>query len=328
MVYWGIDMKLFIIGNGFDIGHNLPTSYWDFRTFLVRVHQNFLNVFEEQYDIYANMHDEQKKAILWSRFETNLANIHEDEIISMGTGIEMGLESGDIGIEDTLYSYFGKQYKYIEKLAVFLKDWVRTIKIRDCLPRVSSINPSNHDYFITFNYTAVLENIYRISPGNVLHIHGSLREYTPDPIIGHGNQERILKIQKQIDEADSLFDEKLSSICHVVKDYYTRTLKDIKSHSYSLRTLLDKKIDEIIVIGHSVEGIDMPYFDLIDLYTGKAKKWIVYCYDMKEAPTKKQSLTDAGIDGNRIILKGTKEFYDLTDDKAAKEFRTKIKSGF
>ena len=27
-------MKLFIIGNGFDKGHGLNTSYWDFRTYL------------------------------------------------------------------------------------------------------------------------------------------------------------------------------------------------------------------------------------------------------------------------------------------------------
>ena len=28
---------LFIIGNGFDIGHNLPTRYWDFRNYLEKL---------------------------------------------------------------------------------------------------------------------------------------------------------------------------------------------------------------------------------------------------------------------------------------------------
>lgn len=54
-------MKLFIIGNGFDIGHGLPIKYWDFRTFLDLVHPEFLKSFEEHYDIYPGMSDEAKK---------------------------------------------------------------------------------------------------------------------------------------------------------------------------------------------------------------------------------------------------------------------------
>jgi hypothetical protein len=27
-------LKLSIIGNGFDIGHNLPTAFWDFRNYI------------------------------------------------------------------------------------------------------------------------------------------------------------------------------------------------------------------------------------------------------------------------------------------------------
>jgi hypothetical protein len=68
-------MKLFIIGNGFDIGHGLPTGYWDFRTFLDLVYPEFLRSFEEHYDIYPGMSAEAKKKTLWSRFESNLANI-------------------------------------------------------------------------------------------------------------------------------------------------------------------------------------------------------------------------------------------------------------
>lgn len=201
-------MKLFIIGNGFDIGHGLPTGYWDFRTFLDLVQPEFLHSFEEHYDIYPGMSDEAKKKTLWSRFESNLANIDEDTIIDIGTSIELNLESGDVGIEDTLYSYFTDEYQYIEKLAGYLKQWVRSIRIRDCLPRTSLIDKSNRDLFLTFNYTAVLENVYGIAPGNIIHIHGSLRDYTLDPVLGHGNEERLQKIRDMITEAEKVFDEK------------------------------------------------------------------------------------------------------------------------
>ena len=101
-------MKLYIIGNGFDIAHGLPTQYWDFRTYLEHVAYDFLQAFEEHYYIYPNMSDDAKKKLLWNELETNLANIDEDIIIENATSIEMDLESGDVGIEDTLYDYFTK----------------------------------------------------------------------------------------------------------------------------------------------------------------------------------------------------------------------------
>ena len=86
----------------------------------------------------------------------------------------MGLESGDVGIEDTLYSYFSEEYDYINQLAKYLKHWARTVRIRDIRPKTTHIKASNNDFYISFNYTAVLETTYKISSSNILHIHGSL----------------------------------------------------------------------------------------------------------------------------------------------------------
>lgn len=163
-------MTLYILGNGFDLAHGLPTAYWDFRMFLKSAHAEFLEEFEEHYDIYPLMTEDEKKKYLWNCFESNLANIDEDSIIDSGTSIEMNLESGDVGIKDTLYKYFTDEYQYIQKLAVYLKEWVRSIRIRDCLPRTSKINNLSNDLFLNFNYTATLENVYRIRPEKVIHI--------------------------------------------------------------------------------------------------------------------------------------------------------------
>ena len=95
-------MKLFIIGNGFDIGHSLPTRYWDFRTYLENRYPDFLYAFEERYYLYPKMPDEKKAELLWNELETNLANIDEDVIIENGISIDMNLDGGDVGIEDTL----------------------------------------------------------------------------------------------------------------------------------------------------------------------------------------------------------------------------------
>ena len=45
----------------------------------------------------------------------NLANIDEDVIIDDALQMDIALESGDVGIEDTLCKYFTEEYKYIER---------------------------------------------------------------------------------------------------------------------------------------------------------------------------------------------------------------------
>ena len=310
-------MTLYILGNGFDLAHKLPTAYWDFRTYLKSAHPEFLEAFEEHYDIYPSMSDEAKKEYLWNRFESNLAYIDEDSIIESGTSIEMDLESGDVGIEDTLYSYFTNEYQYIQKLSVYLKEWVRTIRIRDCLPRTSKIKDNSDDLFLTFNYTATLENVYLIRPDKVIHIHGSLRDYTPDPVIGHGNKMRIDRISKKIEEAESLFDEKWVSICRVVRDYYSTTLKNTDKYSGCLERIRRSQPNEIIVVGHSLDGIDLPYFTLIDNYTDNKNIWTIVVHRDKEKLKLVNSLVTAGIDRKRIRTIPSGEFFDLDDTAAA-----------
>ncbi len=321
-------MKLYIIGNGFDIAHKLPTQYWDFRTYLEHVDYDFLHAFETHYYIYPNMSDDTKKKLLWNELETNLANIDEDIIIENATSVEMDLESGDVGIEDTLYEYFTDEYQYINKLAVYLKRWIRTIKIRDTLPKVSQIDKLSQDLYISFNYTATLETVYGIPDSSVIHIHGSLRDYTDDPVLGHGNLKRIEAIDEKQRKAEEYFDEKEISICRVVKDYYRTTLKDVNRYMYNLQRIANKDISEIIVAGHSLAGIDMPYFSNIDLLSGGKAKWIIVWYDPNKKNDMRQSLIDAGVDANRIELKPANEFYNLQDEEASKRKAFEIKYGF
>lgn len=304
-------MKLFIIGNGFDKGHGLKTGYWDFRTYLENLYPDFLSEFEEHYNIYSRMDEEAKRKLLWNQLETNLANIDEDVIIEQAVSIDMGLESGDIGIEDTLYTYFTDEYKYIRLLAKYLKQWVRTIRIRDIKRRTSLINEFDDAIYITFNYTAVLEIVYKIIEEKIIHIHGSLRERDGVPILGHGNKARIENIKGKLQSAEREFDEKEISICKVVKNYYIQTYKDINKYMYKLFGLREKDVNEIIVIGHSLAGVDLPYFKNIDIFTHQKAGWDVYYYSDKERQKMSSSLISCGIVKERIKMLQSNEFYDL-----------------
>lgn len=304
-------MQLFIVGNGFDRGHGLPTTYWHFRTYLENMYPEFLSSFEEHYDIYPRMDEKAKREMLWNELETNLANIDEDTIIDQAASIEMDLESGDVGIEDTLYYFFSNEYSYIRLLAKYLNQWVRAIRIRDVQPKTTAVNNRNDALYITFNYTAVLQTVYNIDAGRIIHIHGSLRQRDGLPILGHGNKTRIEKIQKKRLEAESLFDEKETSICRVVENYYEQTYKDISRYKPKLLLLAEKNITEILVIGHSLAGVDIPYFKSIDQLTKQIAKWKVYYHHKGEKMQMLNRLINCGIGTDRIKMLNSKDFYDL-----------------
>ncbi|AIQ35986.1 hypothetical protein R50345_15985 [Paenibacillus sp. FSL R5-0345] len=304
-------MKLFVIGNGFDRGHGLATNYWDFRKYLKNIDPDFLRSFEEHYYIYPRSDEKAKREMLWNELETNLANIDEEVIVEQAVNIDMGLESGDVGIEDTLHQYFSDEYEYINQLAVHLKRWVRTIRIRDVRPRTTFIDKDNDAVYVTFNYTAVLETVYRVSEHRIIHIHGSLRQRDDDPVLGHGNKMRINNIQEKRHEAEQVFNEKEISICNVVEEYYKQTYKDITKYKYKLRRLQEKDIDEIIILGHSLAGVDIPYFNTIDTFSKQNALWKVYYFSECEMQRMFDSLVDCGIDAGRIEMIHSSEFYNM-----------------
>lgn len=304
-------MKVFIIGNGFDKGHNLPTSYWDFRNFLGRCYPDFLHTFEENYNIYPGFSEDKKKKLLWNELESNLANISEDIIIENATSIDMGLEGGDIGIEDTLYEYFSEQFNYINNLSYYLKLWIQSIRIRDVQLRTTLIDPKSNDMYVTFNYTSVLENIYKISENKIIHIHGSLRRRDGNLIIGHGNYTRIEEIKEIRKKADEIYDEKESSISKVIEDYYNSTYKNANRYMHKLDALKNQNIDEVIIIGHSLSGVDMPYFTMINYYAKNKAKWKVYYYDKDKKDQMYENLIEFGINKKQIVMKDCINFYDI-----------------
>ena len=55
----------------------------------------------------------------------------------------------------------------------------------------------------------------------------------------------------------------------------------------------------------------MPYFSNIDILSGKNVNWTIVWFDSSKKDMIRQSLIDAGIDGDRIQLKPANEFYDL-----------------
>ena len=177
---------LFVIGNGFDRAHGLKTSYWDFRKYLEKYAEDFLVQMENMYSIapferldkrfkknknIQNRRDDAIYKTLWKNFEYGLGEANEAEILDFSKSIvdDLDLDGGPVGIKDTMDDYWEEQYRFIEGLNEYVGKWIRQVRLFKAAPMKATFIDNSEDYFFTFNYTSVLERIYRV-PSNIYYI--------------------------------------------------------------------------------------------------------------------------------------------------------------
>lgn len=314
--------KLYIIGNGFDRAHKLKTSYWDFRNYLEKYAQDFLIQMENMYGIapfekrdkrfkrnktIQNLRDDEISRTLWRSFEDSLGEANEAEMLDYSSTVveDLMLDSGPIGIKDTLDVYWEEQYRFIEQLNVYLAKWIRQVRLSKASPIKCSFIDNFEDYFFTFNYTSVLERIYHVPCDHILHIHGGLHPYCDEPpILGHGNKEKIERYRVQAERAADEYNEGEESIYNAVANYYERTLKDtnkcIAFNDYFFQQL--GEVDVVEIIGHSYGEVDMPYFAYLKHYISKIVRWKFFCYNVEDYKAAYRAVENLRLKNNYEVL--------------------------
>ena len=152
-------------------------------------------------------------------------------------------------------------------------DSLCNIQANDLLERILD----SDGYYITFNYTHTLEEIYDIPWEQILHIHGEVGEDNLELGYPKGN----FKPEKYTYDARGkgrgpYVETEIEEHINGIEDYYVRTayteLIDKCKSFYKemridlLKDFLDKnqcKIEEIIVYGHSC-AIDFDYFSYLN----------------------------------------------------------------
>lgn len=288
-------MKLYIIGNGFDIAHGLYTSYWNFRKFLEDKYPEFLNSFEKLYDIEplddtepwytdaAQMKwEERVNKELWSEFEKEMGTPNIQSMLDFSSSIigDMSEEMITAGIKDTMDYYWRQEYGYIKKLQKYVKEWISTYSLENIIPRKKDICNNTNDYFLNFNYTNLLEEVYGAK--NVIHIHGGIgHNVSYAPFMGHCNQKDIITHEKYASDAFEEYNDGEASIQSAIAEYLKTILKDTE-HYINLNEKFFKKlkgVDEIIVIGWSAGDVDIPYLCKVRDSVISTAKWNVYYYN-------------------------------------------------
>ncbi len=325
-------MNLYIIGNGFDIAHGLKTSYWDFRSYLEEKNEEFLIEFEKMYGHYAvdlneyHIPEKRQKEIekrrndhlydtMWKAFEYSLGYADEGEMLNAGENMwdQMDMESGPIGIEDTLNLYWEEQYGFVLELQDYLFEWVKQINLSKTKPFAKELLRNSQDLFLTFNYTPVLERVYHISEKQICHIHGGIPPYCLDvPTIGHGNAEVISMYREKAQKAEEDFDEITTSINNAIATFYQRTFKNTQEALQRNRTFFDKTsgVEEINIIGHSLGEVDMPYFERIFNKVTSSVKWNVFYHKPEEEIAFRAAIANLGVKNIRTYPSSL--FFDIS----------------
>jgi hypothetical protein len=166
------DRKLYIIGNGFDLWHNMPTEYENFKEF-VREHDS---------DLSEAIEDYLQPAGDWSDLESVLAEINVESVID---DLEhfMTPYGADDWSDSGHHNFQYEVARIVDRLSKGLRhrfgQWIRQLPIptpETATMRLRTIDPTAR--FLTFNYTPTLQQLYGVPDTKVLHIHG--RAYLPD----------------------------------------------------------------------------------------------------------------------------------------------------
>ena len=265
-----MNKKLFIIGNGFDIQHKIPSKYQDFHNFLKRYypfHKDPVYIpggglVPKSYSYGYQMHDIfQAFAYLdytlslteesdnWWNLESSLSKLHLIEEFNIESDDPFTKVMYNDSPENTIF-YIGQCFHILYNL---FDIWVNQIDITNVTPNKSFqslINPKE-DYFLTFNYTKTLEKIYDAK--NVFHIHGV-----------QGNEKKAFGHQKVDEDYILNFCENNLiplSCLEGVKYLFEITEKDTRHiweyNKHYFNSLVD--VHEIYSYGFSFSLVDMIY---------------------------------------------------------------------
>ena len=258
--------KLFIIGNGFDIAHGLPTNF----------NPNFKNIAKKYeqgkfWELYQTQKDE-----IWSDFENLLSSPNFNTLEEIFEGYAPDYLSDKESDRNSIIFQVDLNGQLMDALYEFADIADKHLCRVQPNEFITQIIDSDGLY-MSFNYTHTLEKIYNIPEHHILHIHGEAGNnnlelgypegtFSPEKYYYDVRQKgrgpyRAVEFEKHIESIEDYY----------VQTAYKQLFTKCKSFSKKIRidalhNFLDKNtppLNEIIVYGHSCT-IDFDYFEYLN----------------------------------------------------------------
>lgn len=269
--------QLFIIGNGFDIFHGIQSRYLDFEAYVKTSHPSLYDALLEYF-----LQDE-----LWSDFEATLALIDTDKIVE-----DAAQYLDDYGADDWSdsghHNYQYEMQRAIEVVTVELRnafiEWILHLEI----PSIGYLALPEDSHYLSFNYTETLQRCYNIAEDSILYIHNKAVDLDSEIVLGHSRElsaEESFSNYEGNDEMES-YDVRVMEGNVILEDYFKNTYKDtasiISENEDFFRSLSD--IDVVVILGHSLSTVDLPYFERIVDFVSPYCQWKVSYLGNRDKP--------------------------------------------
>lgn len=257
---------LYIIGNGFDIHTGLATRYADFQLWLENSYPFIYENMQAVYDIDAEW---------WNDFEVQLGNLDINKFVSKFTPPAKPVD--EIIAEAKLKKEFEERYNIppslhfdsycakrlkglLDVLQFCFEKWVDNCQRLITDPKYIHIEKED-SFFINFNYTDVLEMLYKIPEERVLHIHGRSSKH-----------ERLIYGHNKFLLGSSTSDDK-EQVSFELNKYHKNPYELIFKHQELQKILKD--VEYVHIYGFSFSAVDEDYMDWFFNNVSATSQWEV-----------------------------------------------------
>ncbi|EGO2664540.1 bacteriophage abortive infection AbiH family protein [Enterococcus faecalis] len=310
--------KLFIIGNGFDLAHGIPSTFNHFKEYLrytyEYVYDEYPNLWLQSYTDYDGGESYEIEGCAqiidfmicnscsnisyegdgenWSDFEKAMGYF-DYSLLEEDIEIQYDKE-GDINPFHTGNNHedaYNDLRNVMLKLPELFSEWINNISTPENCFSVFNLNSyysfselidKENDTFLTFNYTETLENLYEAE--NVIHIHGD----QTSPIVGHNND-------FQMDEQVYHQDTYVNSMNEALKKPTSRIIKE----NLCFFKELQGDVDSIYSYGFSFGEVDLIYIEEIFKHLNSENIiWYLHYYDKTKNEKYKEKIKKCGFLGS------------------------------
>ena len=284
--------QLYVIGNGFDLWHGIPSGYDKFKAYVGASDSRIEDDVERYLAADKN----------WRDLEVALASLDVDGIID-DMGQFMGSygddDWSDSGHHDFQYEVENVVRRLSSELVARFDEWIRRLPIPTSttpgVPRLRTLDPFGA--YLNFNYTTTLAELYAIPGERVLHIHGEASQPNTELILGHGwKPEERQPLHRPEDEED--MDTRLIEAHDILDDYFSRTFNPSERLIRENQSFFDQlgTVQRVHVLGHSLSDVDLPYLQaLMRVPSVAAAHWCTTYYPEEERPTMHRRLIELGV---------------------------------
>lgn len=286
---------LYIIGNGFDMHHGMDTSYISYAKFIKLYYPSTYDLLIEYFGL-TDIDQNTKWDPLWARFEEVLGHIYAEDLLEKYSEYSANPASDNFsdGDWDTIAVLIEDEIdNFLKEMNTSFSQFIENVKYPICV-FLKKLKINKNAFFLNFNYTHTLEKYYKVNRKNIKYIHNRSRE-NQKLILGHGVKdpqifkEKVLpqglsneELHEWHENMNDDYDFSVEKGKWEIESYYKKSLKNtatiIEENLEYFNHL--NRLDEIIVIGHSISKVDHDYFhEIIKNIDVTKVNWIVSFYN-------------------------------------------------